>query len=557
VSGLAGALWAAARDPLVRRLRRSNSYELMLGGPMPDRLRFTPVNPFPGSPGRANELFRGRWRFGPELADTGGASPFDATGTGRQWQQSLHQFGWLKDFGAHGGDMAERACRALVKDWVNRFSQRDGLAWEPETIARRLIHWVLYPRFVFEGGDLVQRSEALLSLARQARYLARIAKSAKPGQCPFAIAAALILTGLALPDGAGLLVQGQERMDEALAAHILPDGGLSERRPDRLLAVMADLILVKEALIATEADKPVSIQHAIDKIAPMLRLLRLGDGKLTTLACSGEGPDGLVDLVLARSESKSRAPIQARHTGFGRLATKRTIILADTGTPPPGALGINAPAGLLGFEMSTRQQRIIVSVGPGALFGGDWAAAAGRGAAFSTLTINDRSAFSWRETGLFTTLLGRRPLSRPQTDFERTENDGDQFLEGDHDGWAARFGVVHRRRIFLTQDGEDCRGEDILERAPRAKRIAEGAEVSLRFHLHPDLKAELAQDRASAHLVLPSGEGWRFRATGGPVKIEDSVYLGDGVHMRRNRQLVVSGTLRGDGTAFKWGLKKA
>ncbi len=40
-------------------------------------------------------------------------------------------------------------------------------------------------------------------------------------------------------------------------------------------------------------------------------------------------------------------------------------------------------------------------------------------------------------------------------------------------------------------------------------------------------------------LKLPNGEGWRFRAGGGELSVEESVYLG-GDTVRRTEQLVVT-----------------
>jgi uncharacterized heparinase superfamily protein len=52
-------------------------------------------------------------------------------------------------------------------------------------------------------------------------------------------------------------------------------------------------------------------------------------------------------------------------------------------------------------------------------------------------------------------------------------------------------------------------------------------------------------------LKLPNGEGWRFRAGGGELTVEESVYLGGQV-VRRSEQLVIGGTMRGGPAEIAW-----
>ena len=65
---------------------------------------------------------------------------------------------------------------------------------------------------------------------------------------------------------------------------------------------------------------------------------------------------------------------------------------------------------------------------------------------------------------------------------------------------------------------------------------------AVRFHIHPDVRVSRLEG-GGVLLKLPGGEGWRFRAGGGELNVEESVYLGGDV-VRRAEQLVVSGTLR-------------
>jgi uncharacterized heparinase superfamily protein len=128
--------------------------------------------------------------------------------------------------------------------------------------------------------------------------------------------------------------------------------------------------------------------------------------------------------------------------------------------------------------------------------------------------------------------LGRRPERVEQ---ERHEANGAQWLEASHDGWRKPFGAVHRRRLYLAESGDDLRGEDMVEMAEQGARPPA---FVVRFHLHPGVTASLVEDEQAVLLRLPSGQGWRLRAQGAVVSLEESLYLGG--EQRRNGQIVLS-----------------
>jgi uncharacterized heparinase superfamily protein len=199
-----------------------------------------------------------------------------------------------------------------------------------------------------------------------------------------------------------------------------------------------------------------------------------------------------------------------------------------------------AHAGTLAFEMSVGRDRLIVNCGaaPGAEEA--WRDALRATAAHSTLVLSDTNSAELRPEG-----LGRRP---EQVETARHEAAGAQWLEASHDGWRRAFGAVHRRRLYLAESGDDLRGEDMVE----IPGDAPVPSYSLRFHLHPGVTASLLQDESAALLRLPSGVGWKIRAKGARVALEESVYLGG--EPRRSSQVVL---LADEGeTTVQWAISR-
>jgi uncharacterized heparinase superfamily protein len=223
------------------------------------------------------------------------------------------------------------------------------------------------------------------------------------------------------------------------------------------------------------------------------------------------------------------------------VLANRTLVIADSGPPAPAGYDGHAHAGTLSFEMSVGRERLIVNCG--AHHGrGDWWQAQRSTAAHSTLVVDDTnsSVFS-PDSGL---VRGPRTVT-----CKRDEAEGNAWLDMSHDGYLPTFDLIHRRRLFLAGGGDDLRGEDRL--------IGGGKRpFAIRFHLHPDVTASLAQNGQAALLRLPSGAGWRLRVTGAPVSLSDGVYLGRRDEIRRTQQVVISGE-KGEGEAVvKWAIAR-
>jgi uncharacterized heparinase superfamily protein len=330
-------------------------------------------------------------------------------------------------------------------------------------------------------------------------------------------------------------------LERELAAQILPDGGHLTRSPSVQLQVLRDLIDIRAILRAAKLDVPAGLMQAIDAMAPMLRFFRHGDRRLALFNNSVEEDADIVDLVLTRSESRGHAPPQAPQSGFQRLAAGQTLVVVDTGKPPPSGFDGAAHAGMLSFELSHGRDRIVVNCGGYRGSKPAWRRLSRTTAAHSVLVAADTNAVEIREDGS----LGRGPGS---VTCERAEEGGHQWIAAAHDGYRRRHGVTYARELYLAADGDDLRGEERLTGRS-------GVAFAVRFHLHPDVAASLSENGGGAVLRLPGGAGWRLRTVGAEISLADSVYLGSG-EVRETRQIVLTGTTGRDGATVRWALRR-
>ncbi len=528
-------------------------YKLTLARRGPREIRHAAPDPWPGFPARGEAIVEGRFALGGEtvfgdLAAWGG----DA---GPAWREAFHSFEWLRDLRALGGDPAHQRARKLVKDWITRCDGWSTPAWRGDVLGRRLASWVSHYDFFAAGADAAFRAQVLVSLARQTRHLSRILPGALDGAALLSAIKGLVLASLALPNSTRALARALDLLARELPRQILPDGGHVERCPSLQLSVLRDLVDLRGALLAAQYPVPEELLNAIDRVAPMLRFFRLGDGGLALFNSGGEEEPWLIDLVLTRADAKGKPLSAAPHSRFQRLALGRSVVVLDAGAPVSVhcARGIaeRAHAGTLAFEMSEAKDRLIVNCGPAPARTPEWNRAARATAAHSTLVVADTNSAEIREDRL---------ANGPESVLcRRTETEEGITLEAQHDGYAGPFGLVHRRRLTLSAGGEELRGEDSLIAAGKRRKRSEHP-FAIRFHLHPDVKALPLQDAHSVLLKLASGMGVRFAATGGSVAIEDSVYLGTG-EPRKSRQIVVTGTAKpakeGEAAVVSWVLARA
>jgi uncharacterized heparinase superfamily protein len=536
-------------DPpgLLTRLRRGALqtlagpfYRHTLIGRAPADLRFRIGQRWPGDAKRGAAIAGGEIDLAGELVRNPLPRWFPPS-AGQGWLAAWHGFGWISDLTATGG-VARDAARDFVQDWIAENTGWNSVAWQSDILATRIFAWIVhFDEILKRDQDDALRREILTSLVAQLRHLARTASWEVTGAAKLRALKGL-LTGMAvLGSPAPRLTKTLKLLERELAVQILPDGGHLSRSPSLQLQVLQDLIDTRAVLRAGRIEVPAALKGSIERMAPMLRFFRHGDRRLALFNDSLEEDGVLIDLVLTRSETKGRPPSHAPDTGFDRLQASKSLILVDTGKPPPRGFDEHAHAGTMSFELSYERERIIVNCGAYRGPKPNWWRVARASAAHSVLVVADTNSVEIRADGA----LGRTPTSVAR---ERAEHEGQQWISATHDGYRERFGLFYGRQLFLSADGEDLRGEDQLTGLP-------GAAFAVRFHLHPSVQASLVRDGGGALLRLPSGIVWRLRAAGAEMSLGESIYLGSG-EARKTQQVVLSGTVPAGGAVVRWAIRR-
>jgi uncharacterized heparinase superfamily protein len=495
-------------------------------------------DPWPGDAVRGADLLRGELVLGGAAIPLRPGEAFAERGPA-VLRAHAHGFVWLRDLRMLGTDNARLRARALVGEWM-ALARPDPLAWRPDVAGSRLAAWLGHYDFFAASADDAFRQKLMARVVADAQELARALPAEQLDGRAMTAVKGLVAAAVALPEPATLMARALKLLPQEIIRQVLPDGMQCERSPARHLGVLQDLCEIRALLQAAGATPPHMLSPAIERMSQALRMLRHGDGGLALFNGSREETPALLEQVLTQAGRTGRAPNDLPEGGFRRLQAGRSCLIIDCGLPAAPKLDRSAHAGTLSFELSVGRERLIVNCGAAPVADEAWRDACRATAAHSTLIVADTNSAELKPEG-----LGWRaghvevgPAMTPQPPY---------WLDTSHDGYRRPFGAVHHRRLYMSDSGEDIRGEDSIE-------AASPQPFQLRFHLHPGVSASLQQDGEAVLLRLPSGSGWRFRAEPANLAVEDSIYLG-GAEPRRCQQIVI--TCRQDEPQLvKWGLEK-
>ncbi|MGG7565040.1 heparinase II/III family protein [Rhodovulum sp. DZ06] len=532
-------------------------------GGAPTALVGRPAPIWMGESARGRAMMRGVYRLAGQELQAPGFGPWKLRAPSAAFSDALHGFDWLGDFALLAGSEPKRVARSWIYGWIATHGERgEGEGWRPGLAGRRLIAWSAHAGLALNDADPELAKRFYRAVGQHARYLAGHWKKAPEGRPRICALAGLVWASLAFDRFASEVARNAQALGIAADRMTAADGGIPSRNPEELSEVHLVLAAAAEALGAAGHAVPDDLKAALDRMAPALRLLRFGDGRLARFHGGGAGPEGRLDHALALARAPRTAPARAA-MGFRRMHAGRSAVVMDVAAPPATP---EAHASTLALELSSGPRRILVSAGPGRAFGAEWADACRATAAHSALTVARTSSarIASRAKG-----PGPHPFSEgPATVTAEEASDGEgEWLLARHDGFLSTHGLIHARRLFLSLDGRDFRGEDTVESPDaRAQKLVDRAVKALgdhgerglpfaaRFHLHPEV--QVAQDGGDFTLFA-GAERWRFSCTGGRAGLEDAVYFASGApEPLATKQIVVSARTEGYWGRVTWAFRR-
>lgn len=517
-------------------------YDWSLSETPPERLLVKPADPWKGDADKASELLIAAdvgERTGPQWY-AHWWQPEDADAI---WSNHMHSFVWLRDLRTLGGGLAREQGRLMIESWIGQYKNWNAQSWRSDILGKRVSMWIAHYDYFCAGAEDEFQDLFMASLVKQARHLYNALGDARDMEF-FDAVKGLLYAGLALEGHERWIEYALASLEKGIERQILEDGGHVSRSPAPLLKALEILADMKSALRAGDYPIPDFLEDTVQNMTGAVRFFRHGDRKLALFHGTQENDNALIDSILAQAGARGKAKYSLPFSGFERASLGRSLLLLDVGKSPESAFDETTHASPLAFEFSYGNSRILTSCGahPNSK---DWNEALRFTAAHNTATLDYRNACEIRKDGHF---------GRKVTEFSlsRQENNEAILLEASHNGYVPLNGITHARKLFLSQEGHDLRGEDDFT---SKGHLVRNVEIALRFHLHPLVKAEIDPDSGDAMLTVPGVSRWRFSVSAGELVLEDSLYLGKGVSPQKTRQLVIYGQMSEDDAQVKWRLR--
>jgi uncharacterized heparinase superfamily protein len=533
-------------------------YRLTLKGSIPEGFITAPHDVRPVNTQLGKAILSGRFTLaGARMSVQGSGDPWNRPSPSRAFAVELHRFNWLPALMSQGDDGAKEAGR-LFSLWHKTFCRWTPFSWSEEILPRRLINIAIFAKRLIQVSPQYT-NEVAQCLSEQGRHLSRLNNNpAWQGDK----AVALIILGCVLSGKPGytFLKQGQKLLPKALKRLVLNDGSHVSRSPQQGLNLLYDLLLIEDAMNQRGLATPETLDTHVDQLSRFIRALSHPDGSL----CAFQGAESLLpDEVLpalVRNDVRPAAtetPAQLEEGRYHRLSGRSLIVIADAGDPRPDAYGYAACDHPMAFEVSGGRDKLMVLPG--------WSPKQNDRQGFriipagNTLTMAD-SGILTPITGQFGELLNfglQGPRYKVRSRRVEAEDAG-SLLEMEHDGWKARFGLRHERRLYIDTQRDELRGEDRLTPQDNTKQdVPMAAPFTIHFLLHPEVQASMARDKKSVLLRGPGGRGWWLRHDAKDVAIEDSHVFEHDI-LRKTLLISLRGVGRLDApTRVRWKLSPA
>lgn len=521
--------------PLVFRLP---GMSLPLPSPAVTGLGFPVARLLCGNAAAASDYYRGRFAMGGSEATAGRRGIFDEPAPGEGWAAALHGFAWLADLEAGGLELYRIFARSLVDGWIERRRLLPRAARQPATAARRLMSFTIHGSFLTRGAPEAFHGRLCRMLTAEFAALSTASRGLREPRERLAGATALAYACSGLRGLEGLAGPVFARLEAEIETSILADGGPLSRNPAQLVEALLDLMPLKQALASSRRQVPARLGAAIERMLPMLRLLSHGDGGLAVFQGVQDLEAARVRAILEDDPVQGRPLLHAAASGYARLAHSGALIVVDAGEA-------RACAGPLAFEFSDGPCRIVVNCGLPSRDAEDLLEAASSIAAHSTAdfgwTSRGRAGAVSRITG-----WGRADRTRALSAEAAATPNGSLFRGLNP---RAAPGLSHERRLYLAARGDDLRGEDRF----MSDDPGTAAPFTIRFHLHPSIRAVLSKDGAGVTLAAANKTGWQFSARGAAIGLEDSVFFP--ASPRRSQQITLTGDLA-TASLVNWAFKR-
>ena len=385
-------------------------------------------------------------------------------------------------------------------------------SWSPDIMGKRISNIILCYSSFADTADASFQEKLMMHFAKQVRCLEidqrHLVKDKKRMSCLLGIIAGRVcLTPIKSEVETILAIVISE------AGKLLNNTGMHlSRQPQLHIELLKILIEIRSLASATISNARIDLEDLVSKMTANAKFFRHGNGSIGKFNGGCSISKHWTEQILKKADVQVKISSKLTEDGYARINSKLSTVIFDCGTPKTN--WDNWSAGTLSFEFSHGKQMIVVNSGSNKI-DSRWSIPLRSTSAHSSLIIDKRNSSS---------ILNINEDSQIAHISERVVEKSNQGLlaHSTHDGFFSTYGIFHKRKLLLSNDGSSLEGEDELIYSGAPGKIPLEAEI--RFHLGPNISASKVFG-GDILLRMTNGLGWNFNHKNGKSYIEDSIYI--------------------------------
>ena len=254
-----------------------------------------------GIPARGAQMKIGQFLVAGHLVEAPDQSIWDIPKPSSEFEAELQSFHWLDHLAADGTAEARKLAKAWFFDWVERYANGSGAGWVPHLTGRRLLRMINHSTLLLMGEEKPAQDIYFRTASQLTYFLVQRAHKEKSGLPRIVALSGLIHAALSFDRMRKHLDPAITNLSKECLTVVDEKGEIPSRSAEDLMDIFTALAWTTHVM--TEEGLTPEREHirAMERIVPVLRSLRLGDGGLGHFQGSGRGMEGRLDQALIDS----------------------------------------------------------------------------------------------------------------------------------------------------------------------------------------------------------------------------------------------------------------
>jgi len=456
----------------------------------------------------------------------------------------LHNFFWLFKIDLKS---SKEITQSVILKWIETNRNYNGKTWKIETLSKRVISWISNSNNFYPKSNESFKIIFSNSVKKQINHLISEIKNSDTKNENMLGCVAIILFGLSFKNQSKYLYFGLGLLKKIIDSVFDNDGFPKSRSLRELFFFIKYFVLIRELINDSNNEVPEYLNEIIFYLGKSYNFF--SSENVNEYLFNGNHYKNTLNFNnFLKKHGYSFKNTENSIGGYTIFKNKKNSLIIDLGPSPERNYSKDYQSGALSFEIFHDDEKIITNCGYYQNFKHQLNILSKSSAAHSTLSIDNQSSCKFKKN-----VNGKFYLSSKLNIIKKKISRDNRYweVEGIHDGYLKKYGILHLRKIKFDLLNNVYQGEDKII----CKKIIKDLDFNIRFHLSPDSNASKTQDQKSI-LIQLSKSGWKFTNSEKRFGLETGLFFGKKDNYVENLNIFIMGEITKEEQTINWEIKK-